>query len=257
MARLLLPILAPGACQVGLVFDHHHRQHHPDHLHRHFHHNWTILNISVCLPSWPSFDQIYPFLHAVPRQGDHYRHHNQHELFLRCIANYIWSPTPSPCCGCQRCCFSSFIFHFFSDAAEGKIVVMQSSLGCWPPSSWRARWLPSSPYCGYQRCCLSLSIPLFSLISFQCRSQAVIESSIGCLPLSLLSPSSSSTWWAHPTTGSTWTTTRSPPSPLHGWRNPSTRRFDALQSSFYFNQASKWWLWWLVNGNVITVAVEW
>ena len=162
MARLLLPILAPGACQVGLVFDHHHRQHHPDHLHRHFHHNWTILNISVCLPSWPSFDQIYPFLHAVPRQGDHYRHHNQHELFLRCIANYIWSPTPSPCCGCQRCCFSSFIFHFFSDAAEGNIVVMQSSLGCWPPSSWRARWLPSSPYCGHQRCCLSLSIPLFS-----------------------------------------------------------------------------------------------
>ena len=250
MARLLLPILAPGACQVGLVFDHHHRQHHPDHLHRHFHHNWTILNISVCLPSWPSFDQIYPFLHAVPRQGDHYRHHNQHELFLRCIANYIWSPTPSPCCGCQRCCFSLFIFHFFSDAAEGNIVVMQSSLGCWPPSSWRARWLPSSPYCGHQRCCLSLSIPLFSLISFQCRSQAVIESSIGCLPLSLLSPSSSSTWWAHPTTGSTWTTTRSPPS-------PSTRRFDALQSSFYFNQASKWWLWWLVNGNVIIVAVQW
>ena len=134
---------------------------------------------------------------------------------------------------------------------------MQSSLGCWPPSSWRARWLPSSPYGGHQRCCLSLSIPLFSLISFQCRSQAVIESSIGCLPLSVLSPSSSSTWWAHPTTCSTWRTTRSPPSPLHGWHNPSTRRFDALQSTSYFNQASKWWLWWLVNGNVITVAVQW
>ena len=80
LTRQLLPSLAPGACQVCLGFDHHLRHHHPHHLHQYFHHNKRILNISVCLSS---FDQIYPFLQIMPRQGDHYRHHNHHELFLR------------------------------------------------------------------------------------------------------------------------------------------------------------------------------
>ena len=35
-ARLLLPILAPGAYQVCLGFDQHHHQHPPDHIHQHF-----------------------------------------------------------------------------------------------------------------------------------------------------------------------------------------------------------------------------
>ena len=119
-ARLLLPILAPGACQVCLGFDHHHhhRHHHPHHLHQHFHHNQRILNTSVCLSSQSSFDRIYPFLHVVPPQGDHYRHHNHHKLFLRwlhiCIAKphlvtdaiaLLWLPK-------VLCCFSSLYFPF-------------------------------------------------------------------------------------------------------------------------------------------------
>ena len=78
------------------------------------------------------------------------------------------------------------IFHFFSYAAEGKIVVMQSSLGCSTPSSWRARCRRRLPAVDFQGVA-SLSIPLFS-ISFQRRSQLVIESSKGCFPLSLLAP---------------------------------------------------------------------
>ena len=121
----------------------------------------------------------------------HYRHHNHHELFLRwlhmsCTTTFGHRRHHLAVAaqGAEGAASYHCIFHFFSDAAEGKIVVMQSSLGCWSPSSWRATWSPSSPCCGLPRCCVSFKSSFFS-ITFQRRSQLVIGSSKGCFPLYL------------------------------------------------------------------------